>query len=123
MSTVYWVGPSSGATSWATAANWSGSAVPATGDTVFINNLTADITSGLAQSAVTLAALYVIGGTGTIGVAGDAGAYLAIGVTNMLINCGLTRLKWDPGTVNHTTVVQATGGSADTGRAALQIEG
>jgi hypothetical protein len=124
MATVYWLGPgTAGATSWATGSNWSGGSAPTTGDTVFINNLTNDITSGLGQSAVTLAALYVIGGTGTIGVAGDAGAYLDIGWTNGLVNCGLTRLKLNAGTVNHTTVVQATGGSADVGRAACQIKG
>lgn len=121
-STIFWVG-ASGPQSWSNTANWSGAAVPATGDTVWLVNLLSDITSGLAQSAVTLANLFVIGGTGTVGVAGDAGASLAIGITNAVFDCGLTRFKWDAGTVNHTTVVRNTGGSADAGRAALQIKG
>ena len=44
---------------WDNAANWSGGAVPASGDTVFFDRSDYPVQYGLAQSAVTLAALYV----------------------------------------------------------------
>lgn len=44
---------------WSTAANWSGGAVPADGDDVFLRNSSVDIAWGLAQSAVTLSSLHI----------------------------------------------------------------
>lgn len=133
MAVVYWIG-GTGAQSWATTGNWSSGALPANGDSVYILSGTSDITSGLNQSAVTVTKLVIGSGfTGTIGVAGDAGAYLQLGVTTLtciaavtssgFLSGGFTRFKWDPGAVDYVAEIQATGTSADTGRGALQIKG
>lgn len=50
---------SSGPNDWSTAANWSGGAVPVTGDTVIFQNTTVPCLYGLAQSSVQLAALEI----------------------------------------------------------------
>ena len=59
----------SGPNDWSVALNWSGSAVPANSDTVYIENNANDISYGLSQSAVTLTALYISSTyTGKIGL-------------------------------------------------------
>lgn len=50
---------SSGPNDWSTAANWSGGAVPVSTDTAYIKDSAVNIVHGLAQSAVTLAALII----------------------------------------------------------------
>jgi hypothetical protein len=134
MGTLYWIG-ATGAQSWATTSNWSTGAIPVNGDDVYILAGSSDITSGLNQSAVALNSLTIGSGfTGTIGVAGDNGAYLQIATATLLcipassstglLSGGFTRFKWDAGAVtNYTAVVSATGSAADTGRGALQIKG
>lgn len=98
MATKIWTGASSGA--WGTAGNWSGG-VPENGDDVYFLNNAVAVTSGLDQSAVTVASLHIEQSyTGSIGTATE---YLAIGATNVYIGehygsgtpSGSGRLKLD----------------------------
>ncbi len=85
------VSPSRGPHHWDDPANWSGGAVPAEGDVVYLDDSESEIRYGLEQSAVVLAALRIGAGfTGRIGLArrNELGAanyaeyrprYLAIG--------------------------------------------
>lgn len=133
MSDIYWIGDV-GDQSWSNTANWSGGAVPATGDNVYLLSGSSDINSGLAQSAVQLASLNVGSSfTGTVGVAGDSGASLQIGATVLrcfaapsgsgFLDGGFSRFKIDFGTSTYTGIIQSMGDSQDAGRGALQIKG
>jgi hypothetical protein len=101
MANVYWIATTAG--SWATAANWSGGAVPVNGDNVRLPAGTASINAGLDQSAVTLANFIIDEGyAGAIGTPLDSGtlAYLQIGCTRFefagtgesLINLGSSNI-------------------------------
>lgn len=92
MATCIWIGTNAGNEGdWATAANWSGAAVPVTGDNVYLEASSQSVTAGFAQSAVTLASLNIAQSfTGSIG---DADDYLAISAT--LLNIGY---NYGPGT-------------------------
>lgn len=61
MASLYWIGGASGnAGNWSTASNWSTGSVPVDGDEVVIDGRSTNaITSGLNQSAVTLASLRI----------------------------------------------------------------
>lgn len=119
----------SGPNFWDNANNWSGGAVPVTGDTVRIDNCNIDILYGLAQSAVTLAALYVDNSfTATIGLpernqnGGDyeeyRAQYLAISATILQIGdgpgSGSGRIKINTGTAACTLTVFSSGSPLDT---------
>jgi hypothetical protein len=116
-------------TNWGTAANWSGSAVPVTGDTVYLDQrASAGIDAGLDQHLVLLAALYVnLGMTQTIGT---ATAPLQIGATAFYFglpsnttNAGSGRFNVDLGSSAATGYVLNTGGSStDTGLEPLRIK-
>lgn len=118
--------PATGAEWWDNADNWSGGAAPATGDVVYLDNFSGDIRYGLAQSGVTLAALYAAQTfTGEVGLPArsDNGypeyraTYLAIGATAVQIGAGpgngSGRFKLDTGSVQTTLTVVATGSPAD----------
>lgn len=114
---------------WNVAANWSDNAVPANGDTVWVQDSDVSILYGLAQSGVTLAALHVTAGfTGSIGLPdvsrGDAGdyieyraRYLAIGATLLNVGAGegqgSNRILIDAGSVATTVTVLGTGSGED----------
>lgn len=108
---------------WSDANNWSGGAVPTTGDTARLDNCNIDISYGLAQSAVTLAALYIDQSyTGSIGLPErNAGAdyeeyraqYLAISATVLQIGAGpgsgSGRIKINTGVAPAALTVFASG--------------
>ena len=85
MATKTWVGTDAGNEGdWATAANWSGSGVPADGDTVNILSGSQGVVEGFAQQAITLAKLN-IGGTLAGCDIGAPGTPLVIGATAVAI--------------------------------------
>lgn len=115
---------------WGTAANWSGAAVPVTGDTVWLDQrAVAAISAGLDQHTVVLAALYVsLGMTQQIGtataplqIAATVGYY---GLPSNASNQGTGRFNLDLGSNASTFYVQATGSSpaADAGLEPLRIK-
>lgn len=128
-----------GPNNWDVAANWSTGSVPVTGDTVFLEGSAVSIQYGLAQSAVTLAALNILASfTGDIGLpetrVGTAGSYLeyraqylAIGATVVIIGDGVgqgsSRIKLDAGTVQTTLSVKQTSTGAEPNLEALQWKG
>lgn len=129
-----------GPNDWSVAANWSGAAVPITGDAVIIDDGTFSILYGLAQSGVTLASLTVTAafqGNGTIGLPAtnaDAAeypeyrqAYLAIGATLATVGAGQGngsgRIKLDTGSAATTLTVYRTGSGSDNGVPALLWKG
>lgn len=83
MATRRWISTSS--TDWATAGNWSGSAVPADGDDVVIDGIlgTADIDTNLGQSTIQLASLRI--DQSYTGKIGTTSAYLVIGASTVTI--------------------------------------
>lgn len=85
MASKYWIGgTTSNEGNWATAANWSDGAVPITGDTVVIDGRSTNaITTGLSQSAVTLARLTIVLGSPSIGTTSTP---LAISATILDVN-------------------------------------
>jgi hypothetical protein len=133
MSNKLWLGTDgTSPNDWSVAANWSPSGVPASTDSVFLQNNAVDITAGLAQSAVTLAALN-IDQTYT-GKIGTASAYLAIGATLCTIGnpgtgivaaAGSPRIKLNFGSVQTavTVVNTDTQASTDTGLPPVQLLG
>tara|TARA_R110000868_G_scaffold113676_2_gene304901 strand:- start:362 stop:1666 length:1305 start_codon:yes stop_codon:yes gene_type:complete len=131
----------SGPNDWSVAANWSGGAVPANGDTVYIENSNVDILYGLSQSGVTLAALYIPASyTGKIGLptthaaSGTAAAYYEYRATELAIGAtifqsghgdgqGSGRLKINFGSVQTACTVVNTGTTAETGLSAFLFRG
>jgi trimeric autotransporter adhesin len=122
---------------WATAANWTGAAVPVTGDAViFDGTSTVDCLYGLDQNAVTLASLAVANAyTGNLGLPArnDAGyseyreTYLKIGVTAVTIGGGggggSGRVKLNTGTVQTSIAVLSTGTGSGGEPAAFLFKG
>lgn len=113
---------------WSVASNWSGGAVPSTGDVVYLAHSEVSIKYGLAQSAVTLAALHIEASyTGDVGlptVNSDGAAYpeyratyLAIGATALNVGAGegqgSQRVKIDTGSAQTTVLVRQTGSPAE----------
>lgn len=129
---------SAGANDWSTAANWSSGAVPATGDSVYLEDNADAILYGLAQSAVTLALLEVRASfTGTVGLpAVDQDGteypeyrarYLAVSATLLNVGQGSGqgsgRLLIDVGSVACTLTVFTTAGAADADAGAVRWKG
>lgn len=128
---------SSGPEDWNVAANWTGNAVPVTGDDVFIQEATSSIRYGLDQSAVTLASFRQYQAyTGEIGLptVNAAGyyeyrpTYLAFaGVTELLIGMGegsgSGRTRIDLGAVESAVTVLNTGGPSEAALPALLLKG
>lgn len=128
---------SSGPNDWSIAANWSGAAIPANGDNVYIQNSNVPILYGLSQSGVTLASLNVdasFQNGGRIGLPRHTGlyweyrpTYLAIGATAINIGAGegngSDRIKIDTGSVQTTLSVYKTGAGAEEGIEALLWKG
>lgn len=129
---------SAGPAHWDTAANWSGGAVPATADSVYLEDTDDDILYGFAQSGVTLALLEIRASfTGTIGLPllnQDGSEYpeyrarhLAIGATLLNVGQGAGqgsgRLLLNQGSVQTALTVYATSSGLDEGQAALQWKG
>lgn len=121
---------------WDNADNWDTAAVPVTGDTVYIQNSDVSILYGLAQSGVTLAALYIDQSfTGTIGLPdySDSDYYeyrakeLAISATTLTIGNGdgegSSLIRINTGTPITTIVVNNTGASDDDTLPAVQWRG
>lgn len=121
---------------WSNANNWSTGAVPVNGDTVYIDNSAVDILYGLAQSGVTLAAMYVANSfAATIGLPErNAGGYeeyraeyLSIGATILQVGSGpgtgSGRIKIDAGSVQTALTVFATGSGLDADVPALVWKG
>jgi trimeric autotransporter adhesin len=130
MANKIWVGTDSGNEGdWATAANWSPSGVPETGDNVYLENSTQGVTEGWAQSAVTLASLNIA--QSFTGYVGDADNYLAISATLMSIGhhygpgspSGSGRIKINVGSVQTTIDIYNSGSPATTTKPAIQILG
>jgi hypothetical protein len=70
MASNYLTSTAASSTSWATAANWSGLAVPVSTDTTTVDQSAAQIDTGLGQQAVTLTKLTIpLTFTGTVGLA------------------------------------------------------
>ena len=130
----------SGPNDWSVALNWSGSAVPANSDTVYIENNANDISYGLSQSAVTLTALYISSTyTGKIGLpqvrAVTTGVsyyeyratYLAISATTLQIGSGAGRcsgrIKIDTGSNATGCTVYGMASAYDSGVSALLLKG
>lgn len=109
MATNYFLGVSTGSVSWADSTQWSLGAVPVNTNDVVVNAGNADINSGLAQSAVTLASLTIGPNfTGTIGAA--AATPLAIGVSgNVIVNTPSLLVSLNFGSTTPTIDVLQTG--------------
>jgi hypothetical protein len=130
---------SSGPYHWDTAANWSSSGVPATGDDVYLENSDVDILYGLDQNAVDLTSLTIKQSyTGKIGLPlinadGDASYYeyrqkdLKVGFTALSIGqgegAGSPFLNINGDTTVFTASIYNTGQSEDANRAALRLLG
>jgi len=122
---------------WDNADNWSGAAVPANGDTVHIADGEVSILHGLAQSAVTLAALLIgqrwTGQLGlplvneTLGYREYRATELAIGATlftqGIGTGSGSGRVKINFGSVQTTTKIMNTGSALDAGLPATLLRG
>lgn len=109
---------------WSTPANWSAGAVPAAGDTVYIDNSSADIFYGLSNAGATITATHITQSyTGLVGLpktntAGTAYPeyrtdYLTLDCTTWHIGAGpgqgSGRIKVNSGTVQTTVNVYNTG--------------
>ncbi len=129
---------SAGPQHWDTAANWSGGVVPATGDSVFLENSDDDIKFGLAQSGVTLALLEMPASfTGTLGLPlfdQDSTEYpeyrtRALTISATVLNVGSGdgscsgRILINVGTAACTLTVRGTAGGLDENLEALHWKG
>lgn len=86
MATRTWIGDSA-ATSWSDAANWSGAAVPTTGDDVIIPDSTSQITVGLPGTGVDYASFKMINFRGVLG---SSGTSLLLGTITGVISLSQT---------------------------------
>lgn len=127
----------SGPNWWNVAANWSGGAVPSNGDTIWIDG-GPSILYGLDLSAVTPAAIYIIGQFGSRGETfglpktnaasypeyrSDYGVITCSGGTPIVINCRSGRIKLNCGSGQAAVTVYNTGTSVEVDRAALIWKG
>jgi hypothetical protein len=117
-----------------TLANWSGGALPANGDNLYLDGsiYNGAIKYGLDQSAVTVASLVIRNGwTGTIGLpernkdhSTQYDEYretsLKIGATALDMDCASSRIKINVGSVQTAIVVRRTGTARDAGTQAFQ---
>ena len=122
-----------GPSDWTNTANWSTGTVPVTGDDVLLDR-PISMLDNLAQSAVTLASLTygprftlpaVVGrpSRNPNGYEEFRSTELAIGVTNLTVNCGSGLIRMNLGSVACTATVYASGASTDAGRQAIQLQG
>jgi len=127
----------SGPNRWDVAANWSGSAVPVTGDDVIID-LPVSITSGLDQSSVTLASLTISAAFAKPAVIGRPRTnasgypefrddYLKISATTVKIGVGdgigSGRIKLDLGTAQSTIEIRKSASPEEQNIPALLLKG
>lgn len=127
----------SGPNRWDVAVNWSGGAVPVTGDDVVVD-LPVSITAGLDQSSVTLASLTIAASFTNGAVIGrpriNASGYpefrddyLKISATVVKVGVGegqgSGRIKIDIGTAQSTVEVRSTGYPTEQGIPSLLIKG
>jgi phage baseplate assembly protein gpV len=125
--TVIWTGATDG--NWAVAANWSTGEVPRDGNNVYLENSAVSITSGLAQSAKTLASLNI--SQSYTGQTGDDVNYLAIGATAVKIGyyngpgipAGSGRIKLDVGTAQTAITIYNSGQPVNTNKPAIMLLG
>lgn len=120
-----------GPSDWNTAANWSGGAVPVTGDTVTIDGRASSaITYGLNQSGVTLAALHVKQASGYS--VGTTSAYLRISATVLKIGeptgdgstpSGANLIAIDTGANASTVTVFNSNGTGTSGLPTVNLKG
>jgi hypothetical protein len=125
MADVFWINTASASASWTATANWSGGAVPVNGDNVYLLNSPSQIDTGLNQSAVRLAGLFILSTfTGSLGVLGLAGASLQIGFDKARIGdpnsdgttaAGSGRIKLDSGNTGANTTELTLVGTASKG--------
>jgi len=126
MASIYWI--STASTSWAIAANWSTTTVPANGDDVYITNSAISIDTGLNQSAVTLASLSI--DSSYTGRLGTSAAALQVSATTMTIGqevldgqtTGSGRLRID-GTFTTVNVLNTATNGADIGFPPCRLKG
>lgn len=126
---------SAGPNHWDTATNWTLGAVPVTGDTVDLEDCSVDILYGLAQSAVTLAAMNIASTyTGAIGNLTNNGTYyeyrktyLEISITALTIGAGAGsgsgRIRLDLGSVVSTVLILNSGSGGQQGVPAILLKG
>lgn len=130
MATNRWISTSSG--DWATGANWSTGSAPSTGDDVYFDATgSASVSSGLNQSAVTLASLNI--SSAYTGAIGTASAYLQVSATLLNIGAasrdgstgqGSGRIKIDLGSNASTiTIFSSSSSSTDTGKEPIRLIG
>lgn len=128
----------SGPNVWGTALNWDGGVVPASTDTIYIDNTDTDLLWDLDQSAVLPTLLSVaLSFTGTIGLpkTNTLGTeypeyrpdYLKIGPTTLYVGWGpgqgSGRLKFDTGATQTAVVVDNTGSPLESGIEAMLWKG
>lgn len=112
MANRIWLATADG--NWGTAANWSGSAVPVAGDTVFIPAGTPAITAGLNQSGVALAAVEFQYGYG--GTVGSSSAYLQLNCTSLkYAGGGLAYIDLGSAAITPTVTAAAVGSVGGSG--------
>jgi len=127
---------SSGPNDWSTAANWSGGVLPASGDTVVLENSKSDILYGLDQHAVTLASLIVsqtflatvgLPRTNSGGYVEYRPQYLQIGATLCTIGNGSGqgsgRIKLDFYSIQTACTILNAGSAAETGVPSILLKG
>ncbi len=120
--------PASGPNFANAAANWSGGAVPASGDSIYLTNSSVSLLYGLEMSAITDVSLTVDSTfTGTVGLPRNRGVtggpsfseylpqYWQIGATTSTINTGGGRFKLDTGSVDASLFITGAASSAEAG--------
>ena len=117
MADVIWTGATDG--DYATATNWSTGSVPGAGDNVFFtSDYNVSVTSGLDQSATTIANFSVQGYTGKIG---SKSAYLQISLSGSVNFDGADQVYLDIG--SSAVDVSVTGTGSTTGTPGLMLIG
>ena len=127
MATKIWIGTD---VDWATAGNWSPSGVPASTDNVYLENSSQSITSGLNQSAVTLASLNIDQSfTGSLGNAAAGAMTINTSILNIGYHngpgtpAGSPSINLDLGTTDASVItVSNTGTSADASAAPVKLK-
>lgn len=124
---------SSGPEDVTTAANWSGGAVPSTGDTVLIDREGSRLKYGLAQSGITLAVRRITARDVEIGlpVINSDGtdypeyrqAYWLIGATADYLDTQSGRIKLDYSSIQTAVEVEDSGSGSDTNTPAVLLKG
>jgi hypothetical protein len=123
MATVVWLSTVTDG-DYDSASNWSTGSVPTTGDDVWFNSGSADVTTGLTPSLVTYASFNVT--QDYTGLIGTESSFLTINSTLVNIGTGTgagsQRLNIDLGTVASTiSITDSNGTGADTNRAPIRI--